>query len=305
MCSSDPYGSVYWLRKHALAGSQLLVRRQPAWLDGIFECPWGEQHTYWPDGSFSFDRSREAKGWISRLRCRGDEGTRRRWLEDRMVYVDVEQEQKGVQYMQPEDYEPPGPNSQEGAAPVSQQPGREVRVVQWFGSDEHEEPLFPAPGLWDHIPLGRSVLAQTHDGGQVLLSRIRVRPLQGVATGAAPVSPPRALQRLLWLRLATLDRAVAHDLGRSRSQKQEDKSDASEARAGDALEQHGRAVGRLGFEAPPGDSDRDSDGPGMLSSRGDEDEELTLSTSSPESSEAGAEEVLSLLVSERWYEEVD
>ena len=40
-------------------------------------------HTYYPDGSFSFDRQEESTGWVAQLI---DHGT---YLENRLVYVDV------------------------------------------------------------------------------------------------------------------------------------------------------------------------------------------------------------------------
>lgn len=61
-----------------------LVRRQPPWLDGSFETPWGETHTYHPDGSFAFSRAHESRGWISQL------VDHRTHVEARLVYANVE-----------------------------------------------------------------------------------------------------------------------------------------------------------------------------------------------------------------------
>ena len=43
------------------------VRRIPSWLCGHFRCPWGELHSYYPDGSFSFSRDTQSKGIVSSL----------------------------------------------------------------------------------------------------------------------------------------------------------------------------------------------------------------------------------------------
>jgi hypothetical protein len=52
--------------------NNIVVRRQPTLLDGHYYCPWqvAEVHTYYPDGSFSFSRQTESKGWIIELEDR-------------------------------------------------------------------------------------------------------------------------------------------------------------------------------------------------------------------------------------------
>lgn len=196
-----------------------------------------------------------------------------------MVYTDVEQEQKGVQLMRPEDEQPPSGTDLHG---------REVRVVQWFGVDEHEGPLFPVPGVWNRIPMGRSVLAQTQDGGQVLLSRMRVRPLQGDAS----VCPPPGLQRRLWQRLAAVDNAVAQELGHVAPGGGTQASDV-----GDAIQGHGQNHGQGGQHV-------DERGSGVAEDGGREPASAAEDSSTP--SEISVEEVVSLPpVSDGWYEEVD
>ncbi|CAE8637141.1 unnamed protein product, partial [Polarella glacialis] len=211
-CHGTTYGSVFWLRQSSQHPDELLIRRQPAWLDGVFECPWGEKHMYWPDGTFCFSRDRESEGWVSRLwrRTRGGIGGRA-WLEDRMTYCDLRDEQKGVQLMLPEGED----QSCEAALGDDDASLREVRVVQWFSveSGEGDRQQFPSRGVWGSIPLGRSVLAQMQDGGQVLLSRMKVRPLADLASGSPQVAPPEALRTRLWRRLACSDQAVAEELG--------------------------------------------------------------------------------------------
>ena len=90
-CSQITYKSVLMLRGSLrdsrgalhLTGEPLpvLVRRIPTWLQGRFFCPWGEVHTYYPDGSFSFDRESENIGWLSQLFDRGN------YTEDRIKYI--------------------------------------------------------------------------------------------------------------------------------------------------------------------------------------------------------------------------
>jgi len=68
-CALVSYAAVLELR--AASPSVRLIRRQPSWMDGTFDTPWGEKHTYWPDGSFCFDRVGTAKGWVAQLRPHG------------------------------------------------------------------------------------------------------------------------------------------------------------------------------------------------------------------------------------------
>lgn len=92
-CSSTTFRSVLILRgigtsqNSILIPSELrpiLIRRLPIWLQGHFYCPWGEVHTYYPDGSFTFSRNGESKGWVSFLSDRGDH------LADRLRYIDAQ-----------------------------------------------------------------------------------------------------------------------------------------------------------------------------------------------------------------------
>ena len=61
------------------------VRRLPVWLTGVFHCPWGEQHSYWPDGSFSFTRATQSRGAVHELEeCGGGA-----FLKDSLMYIDA------------------------------------------------------------------------------------------------------------------------------------------------------------------------------------------------------------------------
>lgn len=80
------------------------IRRQPRWLDGHFDTPWGETHTYYPCGAFSFDRTMQSKGWVAQMRQHGrpcidaapdGDGNRpaedcvvTTYLEDRLIFLD-------------------------------------------------------------------------------------------------------------------------------------------------------------------------------------------------------------------------
>ena len=65
-CPLVSYAAVMALRD---ASPRLaLIRRQPPWLDGHFDTPWGETHTYYPCGAFSFTRATEAVYILYRAR---------------------------------------------------------------------------------------------------------------------------------------------------------------------------------------------------------------------------------------------
>ncbi len=61
-----------------------VVRRLPSWLTGVFHCPWGEDHSYWPDGSFSFTRATQSRGAVHELE-EYDDGA---FLKDALIYTD-------------------------------------------------------------------------------------------------------------------------------------------------------------------------------------------------------------------------
>jgi hypothetical protein len=66
-CDGTTFGGSLLLRG-AFAAPPLVVQRLPAWLQGCFETPWGETHVYFADGSFTFDRSNQAVGFVRWLR---------------------------------------------------------------------------------------------------------------------------------------------------------------------------------------------------------------------------------------------
>ena len=84
-CPIISYSAVLNLRQHC--PNLKLIRRQPEWLDGHFETPWGEVHSYYPCGAFSFSRDVESKGWVAQLKNCGE------YLEDRLIFVDQHRRQ--------------------------------------------------------------------------------------------------------------------------------------------------------------------------------------------------------------------
>ena len=150
------------------------VRRLPAWLTGVFHCPWGELHSYWPDGSFSFTRTTQSRGAVHELEeCDGGA-----FLKDALLYIDApvwlgSGPQQGVFLREVDrDELPEAERWAEGER-------SQVLVAQ---SMEHMTQLatfpdFPAA----QVPLTESVhvSAQGSDGREItaMLSRMRVEPL--------------------------------------------------------------------------------------------------------------------------------
>lgn len=89
-CRNTTYAGTLPLRR---ALPRLLIRRQPEWLCGIFETPFlhdgqTEDHTYWPDGTFSFTRARESTGFVCQLRPHREND--KTHLGDKLQYSDFE-----------------------------------------------------------------------------------------------------------------------------------------------------------------------------------------------------------------------
>jgi hypothetical protein len=64
-CRRTTYEGTFVLRDKLV--SLKLLRRQPQWMDGVFETPFENDflHTYWADGTFSFARDSLATGFVS------------------------------------------------------------------------------------------------------------------------------------------------------------------------------------------------------------------------------------------------
>jgi len=77
-CRNTTYGGTFCLRKDpsqqdTSSNHGILIRRQPSCLDGRFVTPFQdgregqEIHTYWADGSFSFERTSQSEGFVCDL----------------------------------------------------------------------------------------------------------------------------------------------------------------------------------------------------------------------------------------------
>jgi hypothetical protein len=67
-CNNVRYGITLELRRQ-LQHANLVIRRQPVWMDGHFHTPYENDgvHTYWADGSFSFQRDDFNCGFVLQL----------------------------------------------------------------------------------------------------------------------------------------------------------------------------------------------------------------------------------------------
>lgn len=174
-CPYVSYNSVLELREHC--PNLKLIRRQPKWLDGVFVTPWGEIHTYFPCGAFSFTREVNSEGWVAQLRDHGE------YLENRLIFVD---EHMGIQW-----------RGRVGvllkkldvSAGNDQSIDEEDRVLV-AQSRVHPEPPKAFPSDFFEVPAP----GQTIDllGGTIMVSTMKVGPLDAGCT-----EPPVQLQTRL------------------------------------------------------------------------------------------------------------
>ena len=74
-CGNTTYGGTFAFREHL--PNLKLLQRIPKWLQGHFYTPFGtsntegqpEIHTYWPDGTFTFNRDSQSNGFVCELFC--------------------------------------------------------------------------------------------------------------------------------------------------------------------------------------------------------------------------------------------
>lgn len=91
-CKQTSYAGTFVLRNRFRSTLRLL-RRQPAWLDGKFHTPFNEDsdeaevHTYYADGSFSFTRDNQSRGFVLRLVEWDESGD---YLADKLQYSNFE-----------------------------------------------------------------------------------------------------------------------------------------------------------------------------------------------------------------------
>jgi hypothetical protein len=70
-CAGTTYKSALLL--YTTGGDQLIVWRVPRRCTGVYHCPWGEQHIYYSDGSFDYQRADLTVGWVSHVVDHGDD----------------------------------------------------------------------------------------------------------------------------------------------------------------------------------------------------------------------------------------
>ena len=112
-----------------------LIRRLPVWACGTFETPWGEEHTYWPCGAFSFRRAIQSTGFVAQLRARKGGGYLQEYLENRLAFVDIEPEDAVI-------------NGRIGVCLRSMRDGSNSNVLVWQDREVPE----PRPRLGPHVP---------------------------------------------------------------------------------------------------------------------------------------------------------
>jgi len=167
-CPVVSYSAVLLLRRHC--PNLRLIRRQPKWLDGHFETPWGELHSYYPCGAFSFSRQVESEGWVAQLKDCGD------YLENRLLFIN-----------------PPHWQNYNGRIGVL--------LKQLHGSDAQQQRVvvlqnlygLEPPAAWPPLPLLPAAGTKLNHGDEgVMVSTMVVRPLQPSET-----QPPADLQERL------------------------------------------------------------------------------------------------------------
>ena len=174
-CPYVSYNSVLELRQHC--PNLKLIRRQPKWLDGVFVTPWGEIHTYYPCGAFSFTREVNSEGWVAQLRNHGE------YLENRLIFVD---EHMGIRWRGRVGVLLKRLDVSAGNDQSIDEEDR-VLVVQ---SRVHPEPPRAFPSDFFEVPPP----GQTIDllGGTIMVSTMKVGPLEAECT-----EPPAELQTRL------------------------------------------------------------------------------------------------------------
>ena len=151
-CVRVTYGAVVAL--HSELPNLRCVRRLPPWLCGVFH-PWGEQHTYYADGSFVFSRDVLSKGAIQ-LQVPVQHSDH---LQTELVYIDA-----------------PGPDGQPTAVMTDSLRVRRIEPEE-LEVPEGSEPPQELEALEDLHEQGREVLGEPtgavvgEDMGQVMVAQ--------------------------------------------------------------------------------------------------------------------------------------
>ena len=193
-CVGVTYGAVVALR------SQLpnlrCVRRLPPWLCGVFH-PWGEQHTYYADGSFVFSRDVLSKGAIQ-LQVPVQQSDH---LQTELVYIDapgpdgqptaVMTDSLRVRRIEPEELE----------VPEGSEPPEELEALEDLHEQGREQLGEPRGSGAVGEDMGQVMVAQSMDeGGRVRAlgefprvdpRRVPLGKTAAVQVALEPVSAPR------------------------------------------------------------------------------------------------------------------
>ena len=93
-CSNITYSAVIQFR--ALLPNCLL-RRLPDWLCGHTHTPFGdgtdEVHTYWPDGTFSYNREQQSEGFVMRIDMLGSDPNH---VSNKLQFIDFDERMRGA-----------------------------------------------------------------------------------------------------------------------------------------------------------------------------------------------------------------
>lgn len=208
-CNGISYDDTLKLRELLPQGeTRVTVRRQPNWCDGRFETPFENDghHTYWPDGTFQYERDNCSVGFVLSLQQ----------IKENPFHIKVE--------IQPVNFEPPPAwpvwtkflfrpavsmlYQENRAARTDENPkyDRSVLVAQRLVGNSAPED-WPRPEHWS-IPLGKSAYyskrghclddGNEDDAGEryIMVTRIGVKPLETVTTPIELLERNRQFLRL-------------------------------------------------------------------------------------------------------------
>jgi hypothetical protein len=190
-CHKTTYEGTFCLRD---AFPEIIIRRQPVWMDGGFVTPFENDgtHTYWCDGSFLFERDQQSCGWIRTLYTWSSQNH----VGDKLQYVNFEPPQGWPDWSR-YCYRP-GVSLLKLENDLQQDGSRHVLVGQRLHGMRPPED-YPKPEHEGIVPLhGRryfdrsgNLLPEEHNiqDQRVMISRMMVIPLQ------SPMPPVEVVQR--------------------------------------------------------------------------------------------------------------
>lgn len=156
LCNSVHYRQTLFLRD--VLHADLVIRRQPKWMDGNYVTPFKNDgiHTYWADGSFSFQRSDKNCGYVRDLWLE-DSSTHRYGKTFQFTYVHRYLPTVSVQPTLPQlDMSSASTEASEASVATGASTKKMVRTVlvtQCFDGS-HPPSDFPKPEQGQHFPIG-------------------------------------------------------------------------------------------------------------------------------------------------------